>query len=325
MKRNFCYVALGAMFGIAALCGCAPAGGDGPSGNDPADEVVYNIKTADLPFRDICVLADKPSKTYYMVGFIKTASAAQEVACYQSKDLENWGGYTTAMYNDGVWDQNWAAEIHTYKGGYYMFANLKGHANSGDLRGCYILKADKPNGVYETYSTRITPENWECLDGTLYVEDGIPYMVYCREWTRMPDGNGEMYLVRLKDDLSGAYPGAEHTKLFSARDNTLSADGVTDGPFLYNAKNGDLIMLWSKYINGKYAILTARSKSGKIAGPWTHDDRALFTNDGGHAMVFTDFDGNLRIAFHENSGNKGYERPAVYFLRDSNGALVITK
>ncbi|MBQ9480775.1 MAG: family 43 glycosylhydrolase [Clostridia bacterium] len=312
---------------LCMLCGILPAigGCDMSGGTSSTDEpaVTYNIKTADLPFRDVCVLPDPATKTYYMIGFLKAASSAQEVACYQSKDLENWGGYTTAMYNDGVWDQSWAPELHMYKGGYYLFASLKGPYVSGDLRGCYILKADAAKGEYKTFSERITPENWECLDGTLYVEDGVPYMVYCREWTLMPDHNGEMYAVRLKDDLSGPYPGAEHKKLFSAKDHPASDDGITDGPYMYKASNGDLVMLWSKYINGRYCIITSRSKSGKINGEWTHDATPLFTNDGGHAMIFTDFEGNLRIAFHENSGNKGYEKPVIYYFEDDNGSLRI--
>ena len=185
------------------------------------------------------------------------------------------------------------------------------------------MKADEAKGVYEKYSDRITPENWECLDGTLYVENGIPYMVYCREWTRMIDGNGEMYCVRLKDDLSGAYPGAEHIRLFSAKDHPASDNGVTDGCYMYKAKNGDLVMLWSKYIDNKYCIITSRTKSGRIDGEWVHDPIPLFTNDGGHPMVFTDFNGVLRIAFHENSGNKTFEKPVIYRLEDNNGILKI--
>ena len=308
---------------MCAVLFVSPLAGSAGRAESKDDNIKFNLKTSQIPFRDICVLADPATNMYYMVGFIKNAGSAQEVACYRSKDLENWGGYVTAMYNDGEWDQNWAPEIHLYKGEYYLFANLKGRTVDGDLRGCYILKSDAAKGVYEKYSSRITPEKWECLDGTLYVEDDIPYMVYCREWTRTIDENGEMYYVRLQDDLSGVYPDAEHVRLFAAKDHPASTDGITDGPYLYNAKNGDLIMIWSKYINGKYCIITSRSKSGKIGGEWIHDPEPLFTNDGGHAMIFTDFDGQLRIAFHERSTDKGNEIPVIYKLNDDNGVLSI--
>ena len=45
-----------------------------------------------------------------------------------------------------------------------------------------------------------TPHDWMSLDGTLWVEDGVPYMVFCHEWIQITDGS--MELVRLKDDLS---------------------------------------------------------------------------------------------------------------------------
>ncbi|UKI17739.1 MAG: hypothetical protein L6V80_06255 [Bacteroidales bacterium] len=38
------------------------------------------------------------------------------------------------------------------------------------------------------------------LDGTLWVEDGKPYMVYCHEWVQVMDG--EMKVVELTRDLS---------------------------------------------------------------------------------------------------------------------------
>lgn len=302
---------------LSAICGC----NETQQPDNTEDTVKYLIDLADLPFRDICVMPDPATNTYYMIGYLISSSSTKEIACYQSKDLQNWGGYTTVF--EGQYDQNWAPEFYCLDGNYYIVANLRGNTAAGDLRGCYVLKADKANGVYEIISERITPENWECLDGHIYYEDGIPYMIYCREWTRIVSGDGEMYAVRLKDDLTGVYPGAEHIKLFSARDHQASNDGVTDGCWMYKASNGDLIMLWSKYLDGKYTIITSRSTSGTVLGEWTHDEGTLFSNDGGHAMIFTDFDGNLRIAFHENSGNRGYEIPVIYYLEDNNGVLTI--
>lgn len=302
---------------LSAVCGCSET----QQPDNTEDTVKYLIDLADLPFRDICVMPDPATNTYYMIGYLISSSSTKEIACYQSKDLQNWGGYTTVF--EGQYDQNWAPEFYCLDGNYYIVASLRGNTAAGDLRGCYVLKADKANGVYEIISERITPENWECLDGHIYYEDGIPYMIYCREWTRIVSGDGEMYAVRLKDDLTGVYPGAEHIKLFSARDHQASNDGVTDGCWMYKASNGDLIMLWSKYLDGKYTIITSRSTSGTVLGEWTHDEGTLFSNDGGHAMIFTDFDGNLRIAFHENSGNRGYEIPVIYYLEDNNGVLTI--
>jgi hypothetical protein len=70
-------------------------------------------------------------------------------------------------------------------------------------------------------------------------------------------------------------------------------------------------------------IITSRSKSGKIGGEWTHDPEPLFTDDGGHAMVFRDFEGNLKIAFHRDSQKKFQEYPVIYDLEDRNGTFRI--
>ncbi len=287
-------------------------------------QVTYDIKTEDISMRDICILPDERTGTYYMIGMPCPQVSKQVIGCYQSKDLENWG---TADYIhlEDQWEQNWAPEIHEYNGSYYIFANLRFDINQGYYRGCYILKSDKPYSGYKMYSGRVTPENWECLDGTLYVEDGIPYMIYCREWTRMIDSNGEIYRVRLKDDLSGVYPGAEHIRMFTARDHKSSNDGITDGCWMYTASNGDLVMFWSKYRDEKYMVITTRSKSGKIDGEWTHDTEPLWTDDGGHAMVFKDFEGNLKIAFHVNSTKHPNEHPVIYNLEDNNGVFRIIK
>ncbi len=291
---------------------------------EEVDPVEYKLETSELPFRDVCVLADKKTNRYYMVGFQKKASSAQQVVCYQSKDLKMWGGRTVALENDSEYNDSWAPELWQYKGGYYMFATLSIASNLGDKKACYILKADKPNGPYTMHSERLTTSKLSCIDGTLYVQDGVPYMVYSEEWIPNEEvPNGKMTLVKLKDDLTGIDTSYEPRVIFTALDNTMSADPITDGPWLYKAKNGELVMLWSKYKNNKYTIIQARSQNG-IEGPWTHDVEPLFSDDGGHAMIFEDFSGNLKIAFHDRSQNKGNERPVIYDFIDNNGVLFIT-
>src|SRR5262245_46770129 len=71
------------------------------------------IALADIRTRDICILADAATKTYYMVG-----PGRGGVAQYTSKDLKIWDGprlvYTTPP---NVWPDIqvggiWAPEIH---------------------------------------------------------------------------------------------------------------------------------------------------------------------------------------------------------------------
>ena len=51
-----------------------------------------------------------------------------------------------------------------------MFASFKA---AGVCRGTQILVADHPKGPFVPHSDGpVTPRDWECLDGTLYVDPG---------------------------------------------------------------------------------------------------------------------------------------------------------
>ena len=133
-------------------------------------------------------------------------------------------------------------------------------------RGTAILVCDTPNGTFKVHSNGpITPSDWEALDGTFYVEDGTPYMIFCHEWTQIK--NGAMCVVQLSDDLSA--PVSEPRDLFFAGDAIWKHDirdgngcYVTDGPFIVK-KEGKLSLIWSSFYKGEYCQAVARSDNGK--------------------------------------------------------------
>ena len=182
-----------------------------------------------------------------------------------------------------------------------MFATFTRKSNK--LRGTYILKADNPLGPFEPHSNGVvTPEDWECLDGTFFVENGKPYMVFCHEWVQIK--NGEIWAIPLKDDLSAA--DGEPTLLFRASDNPdvselQSGKGtyVTDGPFLWN-EDGKVKMIWSSFYKGRYLVLEAEADS--LLGEWKHGG-SKFDFDGGHAMIFYTLSGERMISLHSPNTN----------------------
>ena len=188
-------------------------------------------------------------------------------------------------------------------------------------RGTQVLVADSPLGPFKSFDNKPhTPIEWSSLDGTLWVEDGVPYMVFCHEWTQI--GNGSMELVQLAHDLSK--PVTEPVTLFHAGDagwvRGLKNEGkVTDGCFLYQTEGGQLIMIWSSFGDRDYAIGTAISESGKIAGPWVQSD-LLFDENGGHGMILETFEGELLLVFHQP--NSGDERAQFYRLTEENNRLI---
>ena len=153
-----------------------------------------------------------------------------------------------------------------------------------------------------------------CLDGTLYVDkDGQPWLIYAREWIEVQIG--EIYAQRLSDDLSHTI--GEPVFLFKGSDAdwpglimTGAQTGIiTNAPFIYTTDSGKLLLIWSSFCtNGEYAIGVAVSRSGELRGPWLQQSGAL-NDDGGHAMIFRDFQGSLLISYHTN------EPPVQVILR----------
>jgi len=72
------------------------------------------VKLGDIKMRDVCILADPVSKTYFMIGSARPNS----VQAYTSKDLINWIGpqiiYTAPddLWGDIKIQSIWAPEMH---------------------------------------------------------------------------------------------------------------------------------------------------------------------------------------------------------------------
>lgn len=220
-------------------------------------------------------------------------NAGREFWCYTSEDLEEWS-LPACVYkaDDSFWGTRnfWAPEVHFFGGRFYMLASFIG---DGHNRATQALVAGSPLGPFIPCNEPLTPKDWMSLDGTLFIEDHIPYLVFCHEWVQIGDGTIEC--VPLADDLSHAI-GAPVT-LFSAGECIWSEEilhkgkrgRVTDGPFLIR-EEGKITMFWSSFFDGAYAVIVSESPSGRLAGPWEHK-KMLFEKNGGHGMAFQSFDG----------------------------------
>ena len=251
-----------------------------------------------------------------------------------SNDLESWtekkrvlsipaGVKCTAV---------WAPEVHKYKRKYYLFVTIteedgvrevKPMAEGVDVsrihpRGTWIFSSHTPDGEFRPVSDGpVTPKDWVCLDGTLLVENGKPYIVFCHEWVQTKIGR--MCYAELKEDLSGL--ASEPVVMFVAADAMPGAGRVTDGPFFYRSeKSGALHMIWSNGVKGKgYSVLCRTSKSGRLSGQWTKDF-VLFGRNGGHGMLFKTFDGRLKLTLHQPNKTP-YERMKLFDVEDGGETL----
>lgn len=282
---------------------------------------------ADINIRDPYVLVEDGK--YYMYG-TRGKNFGLETGgfdVYVSSDLITWSDpiecFDSIKYgmNGRV---NWAPEVHKYKGGYYMFATFK-IESTGHI-GTYILRADTPIGPFVPHSNGvITPEDWRSLDGTLYVSKaGKPYMVFCHEHSQIIDGT--ICYVELSDDLTHTV--ADPVTIFAASSceyvtiHTGSGHYVTDGPFLYRSETGELLMIWSSFINDQYAEMLVRFNGGELGLDYTHLP-PLADNDSGHGMVFK-AGSKLYLTVH-NPNTTLCERPVFIELTDCGNTLQVKK
>ncbi|MBE5804823.1 MAG: glycoside hydrolase [Clostridiales bacterium] len=285
------------------------------------------MKRTDINIRDPYVLVH--GGRYYLYGTRGETcwGPASGFDVYVSGDLEEWSGPHEVFRNDGsFWaDRNyWAPEVHLYRGAFYMFASFK---RDGLRRGTAILRSDSPMGPFRPHSGGcVTPAEWECLDGTLYLSpEGTPYMVFCHEWVQA--GDGEICAMRLTDDLRA--PAGEPWLLFRASEaswckvmrHSSGVEGcVTDGPFFWRTENGTLLCLWASFSQGGYTEAVAVSDNGGITGRFTQAE-PLFMDDGGHGMVFRALDGQLYLTLHSPNEHL-LERPHFHPIEEKNGTLI---
>ena len=268
------------------------------------------MKKSEIHLRDPFILVHEDN--YYMYGTRGSTAWGKATGfdVYKSRDLEEWEGpFEVFNAPPDFWADRhfWAPEVHLYKDKFFMFASFK---SEGSCRGTQILIADSPYGPFQIHSDGpVTPSDWECLDGTLYVDDaGKPHIVFCHEWLQINDGT--ICAIELTGDLKA--PAESPILLFHGSEpawaDKESEKFVTDGPFLFHSPKGELLMLWSSLIKENYVLAVSRSETGRLTGPWKHDSNLLFSQDGGHGMVFDTLDGQKMLALHHPNTHP-LERP----------------
>lgn len=238
------------------------------------------IKSTDIQIRDPFIFPEPKENCYYLFGTTDKncwKGPGQGFDCYKSNDLAEWEGPLPAFRPIPLFwgkDNFWAPEVHFYNDKYYMLASFKAENR---YRGTQILVADQVQGPYHPLTEGpITPPDWECLDGTLWVDsDENPWIVFCHEWTQVH--NGGMHAMQLTPDLK--HPAGRPVFLFNASEAPWGRRAewhekgrsfpiyITDGPFLHRLANGRLMMIWSGFGDNGYVIGTVQSKTEKITGP----------------------------------------------------------
>lgn len=297
-----------------------------------------------ISMSDPYILADAVTKTYYLTG--------SGGCIYKGTDLKNWAGPFGAYDTRGTWMEGInfvaAAEIHKVNNKYYYAASFGNRKELVDVvprrynvyrHQTMILEADQAEGPFKLKNPDpnydYLPHSWDIIDGTIYMENGQPYMVFVHEWMQTFDGT--MEYVKLSPDLSKTI--SEPMMLFRATESPcplemvgngemtygLKLPGwVTDGPELFRTKTGKLGMLWASWGAKRYFECVAYSQSGTIDGPWIQEEKPFIDNNTGHGMLFRTFDGKLLLCIHHAEGD-GPRKPQLWDVDDSGDKLVLGK
>ena len=269
---------------------------------------------------------------YYLYGTRSDTcwGEAEGFDCYVSPDLKVWEGpveifrrpenfFATKCY--------WAPECYAYRGSFYLLTTFGGD----DIKkGIFLLRSDSPEGPFELFSDRLAPEEWACIDGTLYFGGKRVFLIYSRSFEDVPDA--DICIQELSKDLKETV-GTPRT-LFKAKEapwakpfpyarEEFGMEGevyFSDGPCVFTLKDGRLCMTWSSWSRGSYAVGAAVSESGSIDGPWKQQEIPLWPENGGHGMVFEDENGERFFVFHYPN-DKTLERPCIKKLTEQNGLL----
>lgn len=243
--------------------------------------------------------------TYYLLGTTGNDcwGKGSDFMLYVSSDLKSFEPVGNMVADNALsgYTQLWAPELHRYGDKYYLIVSVFSEEKG---RGCMILVADSLKGPFTPLTgDYITPRGWRCLDATLFVRKGRPYLCFSNEWVEpvTGDGDGSLYVAELSSGLarltsapkkiiSGKYCG------FSKEISDAEARGfVAEGPFAVS--EGDKIALyWSTFTERGYCV--AKSVSDEATGDYVFD-RMIFDSDGGHCMIFTDLYGDRKLALHQ--------------------------
>lgn len=266
------------------------------------------MKREDINIRDPYILAY--DEKYYLYGTrSKTCwGKADGFDCYISEDLKEWKGPIEIFHKPEGFFANesyWAPECYFYNDEFYLVTTL---GATDKKKGIYVLKSNKPDGSFSFYSGPLTPKEWSAIDGTLYFDEEKIYLIFSHSFEDNP--NGDMCVVEVSKDLKKSI--GEPVKLFSASEVSwakpvpfaekefgLKGDVyLTDGPCVTKLDNGSLCMIWSSWSNRGYAVGQAISECGSIFGPWKQVEVPLFRENGGHGMLFTAHNNDLKYTLH---------------------------
>lgn len=289
------------------------------------------MKLKNINIRDPFILKDEKSHSYYLYSNNGSHPEFGKGFCtYVSKDLKDWSDPIVVFKpNKDFWGTNdfWAPEVYCYKNEYYLIGTF---SSENHKRGCQILKASSPLGPFEVYSEIVTPEDNNCLDGTLYFKDDKVYLIYCHEWIELDIGTVEV--VELSSDLRRRI--SDPVLLFKGTDAKWVGTDlwfapnrkvcITDGVFVFE-DGENKALLWSSYINDKDYGTGVAYPTDFTKPTYKQSEKIFDIFDAGHSMVLNTFENENYLVLHVNNKDHGKERAELHRIWFENGEVKVDK
>lgn len=269
----------------------------------PVQEQNQNDKPArKVPLGDPFIMLH--NGVYYAYG----THSGDGIVVFISDDLKTWRQPENlenglALHKNDVWADRWfwAPEVYFINGKFYMYYSADEHI-------C-VAVSDSPLGPFKQKEKKPMLDGEKSIDNSLFIDDGKPYLFF----DRFNDGLN-IWVAELEDNLIDIKPETMHKCINVSQPWEEVWPRVNEGAYVLK-HNGKYYMTYSanSYESPFYGIGFAVAEN--VNGPWVkYEKNPIFQKPGslvgvGHSAMFTDKDGNLRIAFHaHNSTEKIHPR-----------------
>lgn len=248
---------------------------------------------------------------YYLTG-TTTLPKGEGFACYTSTDLITWKYHGLLFQRPenhiGTWAY-WAPEVEYYNGKFYMTYScfVKGKDR---LLTCLAV-SDKPDGPFTDLHAPWFDLGYSAIDADIFVDDdGTPYVYYSKNGAQDTITTGELYVAKLKKDLSGL----DGEPIFVSEASQdwekvrWNKNRCNEGAFVFK-HDGRYYMTYSANDTGYEYYGIGVSMADHPLGPWRKcDDNPLMTTDlekgissPGHNSIVKAPDGSLYIIYHRHA------------------------
>lgn len=286
-----------------------------------AGMALAQFQQSKLPLADPFVFYE--DGTYYAYG----THHNDGIVVFTSTNLIEWEQHSSlALHKDNCTEKVWfwAPEVYHIGDEYIMYFSANEHL--------FAAKSSSPLGPFVQvggYQMEGLIGSEKCIDSSMFIDDdGTAYLFF----VRFTDGNC-IWMCRLADDHITPVPGTlKHCFSVSAAWENI-APRVVEGPNMVK-HNGIYYLTYSanNYVSMDYAVGYATTTS--LTNPqWTKASgnpilRRIYDLVGtGHHTLFTDADGDMRIAFHAHNSTTAIHPRLTYIgrMQFNGGALEVAK